>query len=150
MPTFDVPLRRNTIPKTVRGLGYQMREERRKPTLPGYYVYVGDFDTLTPPVATWQSPVWQNSFTWSGTSYFGFRHGLDGATEFVGALDLTAGAVTGTVAFHLPTEYQTVFDPRIFPIDLGAGLWTAGILRMDTVGTYGDIIIEWPIQATPI
>lgn len=131
-----------------------IRSEQRKPNLAGPYIYVcnGDFTDLDPPVATWQSPEWKNSFTWGGTAYFGFRHGLDGSTEFVGALDLTAGAVTGTVAFTLPTPFRNVFDPRMFPIDLGAGQWTVGILRMVSVvgPSFGDVIIEWPISATAI
>lgn len=146
------PIHPKTVATRVKQNTRAVRSEQRKPNLPGPYIYVGDFDTLDPPVATWQSPPWQNSFTWSGTAYFGFRHGLDGSTEFVGALDLTAGAVTGDVAFTLPIPFRNVFDPRFFPIDLGAGAWTLGILRMvTTVGpSFGDVIIEWPIQADPI
>jgi hypothetical protein len=146
------PLYRRNSPVRIKENTRRVRHEERKPILPGPYIYVGDFATLDPPVATWQSPSWQNSFTWSGTNYFGFRHGLDGSTEFVGALDLTAGAVTGTVAFTLPVPFRNVFDPRLFPIDLGAGEWTLGILRMVTTAgpSFGDVIIEWPISATAI
>jgi hypothetical protein len=148
------PLRPKSLATRVKTNTRNIRQEQRKPNLPGPYIYVcnGDPEDLDPPVATWQSPPWLNSFTWSGTSYFGFRHGLDGSTEFVGALDLTAGAVTGDVAFKLPVPFRNVFDPRIFPIDLGAGAWTLGILRMVTVigVSFGDVIIEWPIQADPI
>ena len=149
---FEYPLRRQTIPAKVRGHGQTIRQERRKPVLPGPYIYVGDFDTLDPPVATWQSPPWQNNFTSAGTNYFGFRHGLEGATEFTGQLDLTAGAVTHTVAFTLPLPFRVFPDPRVFPIDLdGAGAWTLGVLWMVQSGAgYGDVVVDWPIQADPI
>lgn len=151
------PLRPKTVQTRVKQNTRWVRNEQRKPVLAGPYIYVGtwvanDDPGNDPPVTTWQSPPWQNSFTWAGNAYFGFRHGVDGSTEFVGALDLTAGAVTGDVAFRLPIPFRNVFDPRFFPIDLGAGAWTEGVLRMVTTlgSSYGNVIIEWPIKADPI
>lgn len=146
------PLTRKNVWVRQADLKRRVRREERKPNLPGPYIYVSGGTGGTAPVETWQSPPWQNSFTWAGTSYFGFRHGLDGETEFVGTLDLTSGAVTDTVAFQLPVPFRNVFDPRKFPIDLGGGLWTFGILRMvQTAGpSFGNVIIDWPVQATPI
>lgn len=130
----------------------RVRHEERKPNLPGPYIYVGDFDTLVPSVATWQSPAWQNSFTWVGTRYVGFRHGLDGDVEFIGQLDLTQGAVTGTVAFTLPLPWCGVSFEFPFPIFIGGNDWINGICSVDaTPGpTLGDVTIYWPVQATPI
>jgi hypothetical protein len=149
---FEYPLRRNTVPSRVRAHGQTIRQERRKPVLPGPYIYVSGGTGSVAPNATWQSPEWQNDFTSAGTNYFGFRHGLEGATEFTGQLDLTAGAVTRTVAFTLPLPFRVFPDPRVFPIDLdGAGAWTLGVLWMVQSGTgYGDVVVDWPIQATAI
>jgi len=151
---FDYPLRRKTVHSRLKDTEYQMRQERRKPILPGPYVYVGDFDALDPPVATWQSPPWQNNFTWFGTDYVGFRHGLDGYVEFIGVLDLTLGAVTGDVAFKLPQPWRAISFAYTFPIFAGGTDWQNGILHINgdpsNPTTYGDVTVYWPVQADPI
>ena len=53
---------------------------------------------------------------WFDTAYVGFRHGLDGWTEFIGKLDLTLGAVTGTAAFTLPVPWRSLAWDYTFPI----------------------------------
>lgn len=146
---FDYPLRRNTVPSRVRAHGQTIRQERRKPELPGPYIYVGDFDALDPPVVTWQSPVWQNNFTWLGTDYVGFRHGLDGYPEFIGVLDLTQGAVTGDVAFTLPLPFRAISFAYEFPIWAGGTDWQAGIMQVNPLGD-GDVYVFWPVKADPI
>jgi hypothetical protein len=142
------PIKRTTVPRNVRENRNTVKAERRKPELPGPYIYVGDFDTLDPPVATWQSPAWENSFTWFGSRYVGFRHGLDGDTEFIGSLDLTAGAVTGTVAFTLPVPWRGASFDFVFPIFTGTTEWINGIMSVDA--TTGECTVYWPVLADPI
>lgn len=144
---FEYPPRRKTAYTRLKNTDYQMREERRKPVLPGPYIYVGDFDALDPPVVTWQSPPWQNSFDAYGTAYVGFRHGLDGWTEFTGKLDLTLGAVTGTVAFTLPSEYRAITFDYTFPVFMGGTDWAAGVMSVNPLDD-GDVYVYWPVQTT--
>ena len=139
---FDYPLKRTTAHTRLKNTEYEMREERRKPQLPGPYVYVGDFVGTDPPVVTWQSPPWQNGWSWLGTSYVGFRHGLDGDTEFTGTVD-TTGATSGTVAFTLPSPWWPVSAYSfITDLDLGGGLFSAARVA---VATNGQVTIYFPI-----
>lgn len=145
---YQYPLRPKRTNTRLKGTDYQMRQERRKPQLPGPYVYVGDFDAGDP-LTTWQSPPWQNNFTQFDTNYVGFRHGLDGWTEFIGKIDLTQGAVTGTVAFTLPVPWRAISFDYTFPIYVGGTDWQAGIMAVNQLGD-GDVYVYWPIQAVTI
>lgn len=145
---FDYPPKRKNLAARLKHTDYEMRQERRKPVLPGPYVYVGDFETNDPPVVTWQSPVWQNNFTWYGDAYVGFRHGLDGWTEFIGKIDLTQGAVTGTVAFTLPVPWRSLTFDFNFPIFVEGTTWWTGVLSIDK--SNGEVTAYWPIEATAI
>lgn len=141
---FDYPPRRDTVPSRQRNQAYQMRQERRKPVLPGPWVYVGDFDAVDPPVVTWQSPPWENGWTWVDTAYVGFRHGLDGETEFVGVVDAT-GATSGTVAFTLPLPWRPVKEYSfITDLDFGGGDFDAArvLVNLD-----GEVTIYFPLTA---
>lgn len=142
------PLYPKTIPARLRGTHAGVYDERRKPNLPGPYIYVSGGTGDVAPGETWQSVPWKNSFTQFGTSYVGFRHGLDGYTEFIGIIDLTAGAVTGTVAFTLPVEYRALTFNYTFPVFVEGTEWWAGILAIDK--TTGDVTVYWPIKATAI
>ena len=142
------PLRPKSVATRVKENTRRVTDERRKPNLPGPYIYVSDGTGDTSPYATWQSPEWQNDFMWFGTDYVGFRHGLDGYVEFIGVLDLTLGAVTGDVAFTLPLEYRAISFAYTFPIFAGGTDWQAGILQIDK--TTGDVAVFWPVQADPI
>jgi len=93
-------------------------------------------------------PEWQNDFTWFEDNYVGFRHGLDGFTEFIGILDLTQGAVTGTVAFTLPAAYKLLTFHFTFPIFVEDTEWQVGVLKVDKAN--GDVTVFWPIEASPI
>jgi hypothetical protein len=117
-----------------------------RPNIPGPYVYVLTGD---PDFDTGQSPEWENDFTWFETAYVGFRHGLDGYTEFIGKLDLTAGAVTGTVAFKLPVAYRSIGFDYTFPIFAGGTDWQSGVMSVNPLGD-GDVYVYWPVQATAI
>lgn len=147
------PLNRNSAYSRIKSNRSDIHTEQRKPNLPGPYVYVGDFvgpndPGNDPPPTTIDSPAWKNSFTWVGTRYVGFRHGLDGDPEFIGQLDLTQGAVTGTVAFTLPSHWCAVSFDFTFPIYTGGTDWINGIFSVDA--TSGDCTVYWPVQATPI
>lgn len=146
---FDYPPRRAPAYSRLKNTDYQMREERRKPQLPGPYVYVGDFPG--DPLTTWQSVPWQNSFNAYGTAYVGFRHGLDGYVEFIGRLDLTLGAVTGTVAFTLPQPWTAISFDYTFPVYAGGTDWQAGVMSIDGEpgATQGDVTVYWPVLTTP-
>ena len=145
---FTYPPRRTTVPTVVRNEAYQTRQERRKPELPGPYIYVSGGTGDVAPGETWQSPEWQHDFTQFGTNYVGFRNGLDGYVEFIGQLDLTSGGVTGTVAFTLPPAYCAISFSYPFPIFVEATTWQAGILQIN--GTTGEVTPFWPVEATAI
>lgn len=138
------PLTRTTLPSAVRDNTRASGAELRNPVFPGKYTYVGD------PLGTGftGTPDWQNSFMYFGTDYVGFRHGMDGYTEFIGRLDLTQGAVTGTVAFTLPAPYRLLTFDFTFPIFVEVTTWQAGVLSVDK--TTGDVTVYWPIEATAI
>lgn len=125
-----------------------IRHERRKPALPGPWIYVGDWVAPDdpgndPPLTTWQSVPWQNGFTWLGNAYVAFRHGLDGETEFTGTID-TAGAVTATVAFTLPVPFRPEGDfSFLTDMDMGGGTFTAARVFVDAAS--GDVTLYWPI-----
>lgn len=146
---FEYPLREKTGWNRIKSNSLQIRKERRKPQLPGPYIYVGDFPG--DPLTTWQSPPWTpgNNFDSFGTAYVGFRHGLDGYVEFIGKLDLTLGAVTGTVAFTLPNPWTAISFDYTFPIFAGGTDWQAGIMSVNPLGD-GDVYVYWPVQATAI
>jgi hypothetical protein len=138
------PLRPRTPAGRIKDNGERIVLERHKPVMPGPYVYVGDFDTLDPPVATWQSPPWQNGWTWLDTAYVGFRHGVDGETEYEGVLDAT-GATSGTVAFTLPVPWRPLKDYSFLTdLDMGAGDFDAARV---VVATNGTVTIYYPLTA---
>jgi len=137
---FDYPLRRQNVHARLKNTEFQLRQERRKPNLPGPYIYVGDFDALDPPGATWQSPPWQNNWTYDGTNYVAFRHGLDGDVEFIGALDPTA-ATSGTVAFTLPIPWRPS-TPFSFLTDMDLGA-TFDLARI-AVAINGQVKVYFP------
>lgn len=141
------PLQRKTVWTRQADVKRRVRHEERKPNLPGPYIYVGDWvgpddPGNDPPVTTWQSVPWKNSFTWVGSSYVGFRHGLDGDVEFIGVYDLTQGAVTGTVAFTLPVPWRGQTFDFHFPIYVGGTDWQTGVNSVD--GITGDVTVYWP------
>lgn len=137
-------LSHTTVPKAVRANSHASSAELRNPIFPGLYVYVGD------PLGTGfaSNPVWQNSFFYSGTNYVGFRHGIDGDLEFIGVYDLTLGAVTGTVAFTLPSPYWGQTFDFTFPIFNGGTDWMMGVNSVN--GTNGEVTVYWPVLADPL
>lgn len=142
------PLYRRGTPSRIKTNTRGVRREERKPVMPGPYIYVSGGTGDVAPGETWQSPPWLNSFTQFGTSYVGFRHGVDGYVEFIGQLDLTAGAVTGDVAFQLPIPWRAISFDYTFPIFVGGTDWQAGVMSID--GTTGNVRVYWPVQATAI
>lgn len=142
------PLTRKNVWVRQADVRRRVKREERKPNLPGPYIYVSGGTGATSSRATWQSPVWKNSFDFIAGRDVGFRHGLDGDVEFIGQLDLTQGAVTGTVAFTLPVPYRAVSFDFPFPVWLGGTDWTNAICSVDS--TTGNVTIYWPVQAIQI
>lgn len=124
-----------------------MARERHKPEKPGPYIYVSGGTGDVCPLETTQSVPWKNNFMWYGTSYVGFRHGMDGHTELIGQIDLTLGAVTGTVAFTLPRPFRAISFDYTFPVFGGGTDWFAGVMSVNPTGN-GDVYVYWPVQAT--
>jgi hypothetical protein len=147
------PLRPKQVYGRIKENRAGVRREQRKPVLPGPYVYVSGGTGDVAPLETWQSVPWLNNFTQYGTSYCGFRHGLDGFTEFIGQIDLTAGAVTGTVAFRLPVPWRAISFDYVFPIFSGGVTWESGIMSINGDSTdtanWGKVTVYWPVQMTP-
>lgn len=144
------PLRPKTPVTRIKENSAGVAAERRKPVLPGVYIYVGTFVAEDdpgndPPVTTWQSVPWQNGWTWVDPFYVGFRHGIDGETEFIGVVDTTA-ATSGTVAFTLPLPWHPTNGRSysfITDLDLGGGQFNAARVFVDT---NGEVTIYFPIN----
>ncbi len=132
------PLTKTTLPTAVRANTRASSAELRNPVFPGLWVFVGDplgtgFTTI---------PDFQNGWASLGTSYVGFRHGLDGETEFTGTLD-TTGATTGTVAFTLPVPYRPLQDfSFLTDLDLGSGSFSAARVLVESSG---DVTVYFPL-----
>lgn len=139
------PLRRRTIPSRVKENAAGVYQERRKPNIPGRWVYV---ETGDPDFDTVDSPVWLNSFTFVVGFPIAFRHGLDGQTDMIGMYDLTAGAVSGDVAFVMPFRWrQNVPVASLFPIELATDVWSVAVQTVNH--TNGNVKVFWPIVADP-
>ena len=122
---------------------------------PQPYLYVGDYPSE--PFTRPESPTWQNSHTFLPGYRVKIRWGMDGTPEIEGAFDLTAGAVTGTVAFNVnenTDEYEGVGFVAFIPLELDDGVWSAAVVRMyeEATGGFaaGDVVVYWPIVADPI
>ena len=63
---FNYPLKQKKPVTRQKNTQYEMRQERRKPVLPGPYIYVSDGTGETSPLKTWQSPEWENNFMGPG------------------------------------------------------------------------------------
>jgi hypothetical protein len=151
------PLVRETVPKKVRGNSAGIRAEERKPNLPGYWVYVGDFvdpgdPGNDPPFTNAESPPWENNFYY--LSPVAFRHGVDGQTDMIGVYDLTLGAVSGDTAFHMPIRWALEMPLAVnFPIEISTGIWSIATQVCDnTIIETGGVPVKiyWPIVADPI
>jgi hypothetical protein len=113
---------------------------------PGPWVYVGDWPSED--LTTFWSPPWENSFESVSGRRVKFRHGVDGLLAFSGQLDLTLGAVTGTVAFTLPEDWRDETFDFHFPIFTGGTDWQEGVMSVD--GETGECTVYWPTMATAI
>jgi hypothetical protein len=134
----------------------RVRQERQKPNLAGFWVYIGDFVDVDdvgndPPGTSPSSPPYENGWTYADDPYDfpAFRHGLDGALEFKGHLD-SSGASSGTVAFTLPSEWRPTDengDPKDVSwltdvFDSGGGSFVVGRVGVDA--TTGEVTITFP------
>lgn len=134
------PLKKTTVPSAVRENTRASSAELRNPIFPGLWTYVGD--PLGIGLTT--IPDFENGWTYLGTSYVGFRHGIDGETEFVGTLD-TSNAASGTVAFTLPGPYRPLKEfSFITDLDLGGGDFDGARV---VVATNGEVTVYFPLTA---
>lgn len=141
---FEYPLRRSTVPNRVKENSYVLRKERRKPQLPGFWLYVSGGTGATSAFETWQSVPFQNSWDFVSGSDVAFRHGLDGETEYKGVLDSTA-ATSGTVAFTLPLPWRPVIAYSfITDMDLGGGDFDGARV---VVNLAGEVRVYFPLTA---
>lgn len=136
-------------------LAGRVRQERQKPNLRGFKVYVGDFVDVDdpgndPPDTSPSSPTWQNGFGYRPGSPVWFAHGLDGELDMGGDYDLVTGSpVSGDVAFTMPLEWATT-GPRaaMFPVELDTDVWTVAVQTINHAT--GAVRIFWPIVADPV
>lgn len=143
----------------------RVRQERQKPNLRGFKVYIGDFVApedpgndpqdlgATPPIDTSpSSPPFLNGFGYVDPLWF--AHGLDGETDMGGSYDLfTDSPVSGTVAWVCPSEWRSGMpELAIFPaiIEVGATLADDKIIsccqRHEPAN--GNVRVYWPLYAT--
>lgn len=153
------PLRPRSVAGRVKENTRAVRNEQRKPIIPGPWVYVGTFvapdDPGNDPPGTWfNSPPWLNSFVHIDGAPVAFRHGVDGQTDMIGMYDLTAGAVSGDTAFLMPLQWAMEAPPmHAFPIELDVGVYSMAMQVIDTttlVSGKAPVKIFWPIVADPV
>lgn len=151
------PLNRRTVPRQVRDNRVGVKTEKRKPNVPGRWIYVGDFvgpdDPANDPAeASYNSPPWLNSFYYVDGSPVGFRHGLDGQTDMIGVYDLTLGAVSGDTAFLMALQWAINMPAaHMFPVELATDVWSVAVQTVDVVNLVtgkAPVKIFWPIVAT--
>lgn len=160
------PLRPDTLGTRHRIVAEETGEERRKPNLRGFKVYIGDFVApedpgndpqdlaAEPPIDTSpSSPAFLNGFGYVDPLWF--AHGLDGETDMGGSYDLVTGSpVSGTIAWVCPTEWRAGLDTlALFPAIIEEGATDADDIiivccqRHDP--TTGNVRVYWPVGATP-
>ncbi len=138
------PLRPKTTTGRVKDNQRRIRNEQRKPNIPGPYIYVSGGTGGTSALETWQSVPWKNGWDFVTGFDVAFRHGLDGLCEFTGVVD-SSGATSGTVAFTLPVPWRPFVEfSFITDLDLGAGDFDAARV---VVQTDGDVVIYFPLTA---
>lgn len=138
IPVSGTPLSRTTLPKAVRANTAANERDVRNNEFPSKWIYVDD------PLGTGLaiSPPFQNGWTYLGTAYVAFRHGLDGETEYKGTLD-ASGATSGTVAFTLPPGYRPFNKTYSFVTDLDLGSGTFNVARV-AVALNGEVTVYFP------
>lgn len=143
------PIERRTVPKRVRENRRDVRQEQRKPNLPGNWIVIGDFLGVDDPGndpegVNFQSPPYQNGYIYAGGAFDfpAFRHGLDGGLEWKGHLDLS-GATSGDVMTTLPQIFRPFVDIS-FLVDLWDGVADFIIARVAIEGLSGEVRIYWP------
>lgn len=142
-------LARDTPGRRLAKVAGRLIQERKKPSLAGFWVCIGDFigGTANDPACTSpSSPAYENGWTYAGAPYDfpAFRHGLDGRLEIKGTFD-SSGAADGTVAFTLPSEWRPT-DQDGNPTDESLVLlvWDGASLipfRADIDATTGEVTL---------
>jgi hypothetical protein len=147
-------LDRDTPIKRIADNQARILNEERKPVLPGFWVYIGDFVAVgdpgnDPPYTSPSSPPYQDGVTYAGAPYDypAFRHGVDGMLEWKGHADVS-GATSPAVMCTLPSEwrptneFQAAMDVS-WPTDLWDGAAFV-VARVQIDGTTGDVTLVWP------
>lgn len=132
--------------------GVRQQVTRAEIPAPWVYVLTGD-----PELDDGNSPEWLNDFTFIDP--VAFRHGLDGQTDMIGSYDLTAGAVSGTIAFMMQERWAfnapilshfavLLDDPgaiedRVF----GMAVQVIDPADPDATATHVPVRIYWPLWA---
>jgi len=154
------PLRPKTVSTRVKANTRGVRNEERKPIIPGSWIYVGTFvapdDPGNDPPGTWfNSPTWLNGFSWVAGNPVAFRHGVDGQTDMIGQYDLVTGSpVSGDTAFLMPLQWAMEMPPaHMFPVELDTDVWSVAVQTVDVVNLVSGkapVKIFWPIVADPV
>jgi hypothetical protein len=153
-------------------LAGRVRQERQKPNLRGFKVYIGDFVApedpgndpqdlgANPPIDTSpSSPPFQNGFYYSIPLWF--AHGLDGETDMGGMYDLITGGpggvppVSGDIAWNCPAEWrdgmQLFADFAVLlddPGDPEDRVYGMALQVFDPAS--GNVRVYWPLYATAL
>lgn len=161
------PLRHDTLGGRHHVVARGVVDERHKPNLRGFKVYIGDFVApedpgndpqdlaAVPPIDTSpSSPPYLNGFSYLPGMPLWFAHGLDGETDMGGAYDLVTGSpVSGTIAWVCPAEWRSGLDTlAIFPAIIEEGATDADDIIIACCQRHdpatGNVRVYWPIYAT--
>lgn len=161
------PLRPDTLGGRHHLVSRAVVDERLKPNLRGFKVYIGDFVApedpgndpqdlgAVPPIDTSpSSPPYLNGFYYETDYPLWFAHGLDGETDMGGNYDLVTGSpVSGTVAWVCPAEWRSGLPVAAeFPVRLVEGATPADDVWGMAVQTHdpatGNVRVYWPLVAT--
>jgi hypothetical protein len=150
-------------------LAGRVRQERQKPNLRGFKVYIGTFvaaedpgndpyfPSADPPISTSpSSPPFVNGFGYLAGAPLWFAHGLDGETDMGGMYDLVTGSPTsGDVAWTMPSEWRAgaaEFTPFVALLEAGAteadDVFGMALQRINP--STGVVRVYWPLYATAL
>lgn len=154
------PLRPDTLGGRHHVVAQAVDDERLKPNLRGFKVYVGTFVApgdpgndpqdlgAVPPIDTSpSSPEYENALTYVAGSPVWFAHGLDGETDMGGMYDFSQGYVYGDIGFVMPLEWAEQAQPtKEFPVKVDVGVYIQ-VVQEITLTVGGGEVRFWPIYA---
>lgn len=154
------PLRPDTLGGRHHVVERGVIDERQKPNLRGFRIFVGTFVAAedpgndpqdlgaTPPIDTSpSSPEYQNNLTYLAGSPVWFAHGLDGETDMGGMYDFSQGYVYGDVGFVMPLEWAEQAEPvHVIPVKVADGVYME-VVQEITLTVGGGEVRFWPVYA---